>query len=151
MNGNSDTVAAAGADSGSAAPSLASLGGWRALFANPGLVLDTMRHGGFVGQDFEGNRYYQENRATRPDGKKRRWVVYANRARDASLVPPEWHAWLHFTTDAPLLAQPRRPWQRPYVPNLTGSAGAYRPSGHDYAGGFRARASGDYEAWTPDA
>ncbi|MCU4160091.1 NADH:ubiquinone oxidoreductase subunit NDUFA12 [Acidiphilium sp. AL] len=151
MNGNSDTAPAAGADSGSAAVSLASLGGWRALFANPGLVLNTMRRGSFVGQDATGNRYYQEIKPTRPDGRGRRWVVYANRAREASLVPPEWHAWLHFTTDQPLPEQPRRPWQRPYVPNQTGSAGAYRPPGHDYEGGVRARASGDYEPWTPDA
>ncbi|HEX7390086.1 MAG TPA: NADH:ubiquinone oxidoreductase subunit NDUFA12 [Acidiphilium sp.] len=121
------------------------------MLANPGLVLNTMRHGSFVGEDATGNRYYQENKPDRPGGRKRRWVIFANRAREASLVPPEWHAWLHFTTDQPLPEHVRQPWQRPYLPNQTGSAGAYRPSGHDYAGGVRARASGDYEAWTPDA
>lgn len=133
------------------APSLASLGGWRALLANPGLVLNTWRHGGAVGRDGVGNQYFEERHATRPDGRARRWVMYAGGAREASLVPPEWHAWLHFTTDAPLSEAGRRDWQRPHQPNLTGTPGAYRPRGHDYLGGQRAGVSADYEPWTPDA
>ncbi|MGC9270513.1 NADH:ubiquinone oxidoreductase subunit NDUFA12 [Acidiphilium sp.] len=134
-----------------AAPTLASLGGWRALINNPGLILTTLRRGLAVGQDSLGNRYFEERHPTRPDGRARRWVIYAGRARDASLVPAEWHAWLHFTTDAPLPAADRRPWQLPHLPNLTGTAMAYRPQGHDYRGGVRAHASADYEPWTPDA
>lgn len=126
-------------------PSLASLGGWRALFANPGLVLNTLRHGAAVGEDDTGNRYFQDRRAG-----GRRWVVYAGRSREASLVPAEWHGWLHFTTDAPLAAH-RKPWQRPHQPNLTGTRDAYRPKGHEYQGGVRVAASADYEPWTPDA
>ena len=45
----------------------------------------------------------------------------------------------------------RRVWQREFEPNLTGTAVGYRPAGHDYAGGQRHRAPGDYEAWSPDA
>jgi len=118
------------------------------MFANPGLILHTLRHGRCVGVDAGRNRYFEEDRASRPDGRKRRWVVYANQARDASLVPPEWHAWLHFTTDAPLPASERRPWQAPYTPNLTGTARAYRPPGHDYSGAAPRRTA-PYEAWTP--
>jgi NADH:ubiquinone oxidoreductase subunit len=158
MNATDDTVAGEdarhdGTNRGSrpGAPSLASLGGWRALINNPGLIINTLRHGGAVGQDALGNRYFEERRPTRPDGRARRWVLYAGRARDASLVPPEWHAWLHFTTDAPLSDANRRPWQRPHEPNLTGTAFAYRPKGHDYAGGARPHVSADYESWTPDA
>jgi NADH:ubiquinone oxidoreductase subunit len=33
---------------------------------------------------------------------------------------------------------------------LTGTPDGYRPAGHDYEGGIRARAAADYEAWTPD-
>ena len=29
------------------------------------------------------------------------------------------------------------------------TADSYRPAGHDYQGGKRAKATGDYEAWTP--
>jgi NADH:ubiquinone oxidoreductase subunit len=47
--------------------------------------------------------------------------------------------------------QPKRPWpwQKPHQPNLTGTAQAYRPPGHDYRGGHRAKATGDYEPWQP--
>jgi NADH:ubiquinone oxidoreductase subunit len=144
MNEHRDTADA------STVPTLASLGGLRRLIANPGLTLHTLRHGLMVGQDSLGNRYFEERRASRPDGRKRRWVIYAGGAREASLVPPEWHAWLHFTTDAPLSEASRRPWQKPHQPNLTGTPGSYRPRGHDYRGGTRGMATGDYESWTPE-
>jgi NADH:ubiquinone oxidoreductase subunit len=80
--------------------------------------------------------------------RDRRWVVYAGDP-EASRVPPEWHAWLHYTTDAPLPELGRRSWQKPHLANATGTAAGYRPPGHDYSGGRRARATGDYEAWTP--
>ena len=64
-------------------------------------------------------------------------------------MPPEWHAWLHYTTDEPLVERPRRSWEKPHLPNLTGTPASYRPPGHDYRGGTRDRATGDYEAWTP--
>jgi NADH:ubiquinone oxidoreductase subunit len=112
-----------------------------------GTRLFTWLHGQSVGRDAAGNVYYQE-RTPRDGGRSRRWVIYAGVA-DASKVPPEWHAWLHFTTDAPLSELGRKPWQKPHLPNLTGTPGGYRPAGHDYSGGVRAAATGDYEAWTP--
>jgi NADH:ubiquinone oxidoreductase subunit len=80
----------------------------------------------------------------------RRWVDYAG-APEASKVPPEWHAWLHYTTEAPIKLASPRPWIKPHEANLTGTPEGYRPPGHDYKGGERARATGDYEAWSPDA
>ena len=68
---------------------------------------------------------------------------------EATVVPPEWHAWLHHTTDSPLDATRRLPWMKPHQPNMTGTPQAYRPAGHDLAGGKRAPTAGDYEAWTP--
>ncbi len=113
---------------------------------NIGTRLFTWLHGKQVGHDGAGNVYYEEKS---PRGaRSRRWVAYAGIA-DASAVPPEWHAWLHYTTDVPLSESNRRPWQKPFEPNLTGTPEAYRPPGHEYEGGARARASGDYEAWTP--
>ncbi len=113
-----------------------------------GTRLFTLLHGHAVGRDAQGNRYFDERRP-RPGGlRARRWVLYAG-APEASDVPPEWHAWLHYTTDAPLPEAPRRPWQKPHEPNLTGTAEAYFPPGHEYRGGRRPIASGDYEAWTP--
>lgn len=111
-----------------------------------GTRLFTWLKGRAVGTDAAGNTYYEERRP-RAGRRTRRWVMYRD-ADEATLVTPEWHAWLHHTTDAPLAA-PARPWIMPHQPNLTGTAGAYRPPGHDYAGGKRAPATGDYEAWTP--
>ena len=112
-----------------------------------GTRLFTWFRGRRVGTDARGNRYYEERRARR-GLRRRRWVLYAGRA-EATEVPPEWHAWLHYITDAPLTDAPCWPWQKPHLPNLTGTPAAYRPPGHDYEGGRRAPASSDYEAWTP--
>ena len=83
----------------------------------------TWRHGKRVGEDAEGNIYYQSK-----DGA-RRWVIYNGEA-EASRVSPEWHGWLHHTYQEPPTATPlaHKPWEKPHVPNLTGSALAYRPA-----------------------
>jgi NADH:ubiquinone oxidoreductase subunit len=112
-----------------------------------GTKIFTWLHGRPVGKDADGNRYFTEKRA-RANGRTKRWVVYAG-AAEATAVPPEWHAWLHYTVDAPLPDTGRKPWQKPHLPNLTGTAASYRPPGHDYRGGVRAAATGDYEAWEP--
>ncbi len=127
-------------------PTFKALGGWRGLMRNPGLFLLTLRRGGAVGEDAAGN-YYFEQRVTAKGRRARRWVVYAG-AAEASEVAPEWHSWLHYTTDAPL-DRPVKPWQKAHLPNLTGTAGSYRPAGHDYQGGKTAEASADYESWSP--
>jgi NADH:ubiquinone oxidoreductase subunit len=116
---------------------------------NIGTRLFTLLRGRSVGTDAAGNIYYEERRP-RANLRNRRWVAYAG-VPEASDVPPEWHAWLHYTTDAPLTTTPRRPWQKPYVPNMTGTPASYRPPGHDYQGGHRAPATGDYESWEPPA
>lgn len=105
----------------------------------------TSRFGKRIGEDVEGNVYYEAKNG-------RRWVIY-NGPAEASRVPPEWHGWLHHTTDAlPGEAPaPVKPWEKPHVPNLTGTTLAYAPKGAISAGGERARATGDYEAWTPEA
>jgi NADH:ubiquinone oxidoreductase subunit len=115
---------------------------------NLGTWLFTKLHGRQVGTDAAGNIYYTQRRPRPGGGRTRRWVMYAG-LPEASDVPPEWHAWLHYTTDAPLPEGPRLPWQKPHLPNETGTPLSYRPPGHDYEGGTRARATGDYEAWTP--
>jgi NADH:ubiquinone oxidoreductase subunit len=112
-----------------------------------GTRLFTWLHGRRVGRDAAGNVYFEERRRG-SRLRARRWVLYAS-APEASRVPPEWHAWLHYTTSTPLPEQSQRPWQKPHLPNLTGTPGGYRPPGHDYSGGHRAHASGDYDAWTP--
>ena len=112
-----------------------------------GTRLFTYFRGRLVGQDREGNRYFIEKRP-RKGLRQRRWVLYSGEA-EPSRVPAEWHAWLHYTTDEPIPESKRRSWQKPHQPNLTGTPASYRPPGHDYRGGHRSPATGDYEAWTP--
>lgn len=103
-----------------------------------------------VGEDQLGNVYYRAK--PRPGYKReRRWVMYKG-APEASLIPPEWHGWMHHQTDAVPSNDEgfRRSWQKPHQPNLTGTTGAYRPPGHVLEGGQRDKATGDYEPWRPE-
>ena len=123
--------------------------------ATIGTRLFTWLHGEDVGRDADGNRYYRHKKGgTTMSGslqKERRWVIYAGED-EASRVPPEWHCWLHHTTDKtpPADGNPRFFWMKDHVPNLTGTDQAYLPPGHTLRGGKRDRATGDYEPWTPE-
>jgi NADH:ubiquinone oxidoreductase subunit len=119
--------------------------------ATIGTALFSRRNGVEVGTDSAGNVYFEARKAIATDGRKRRWVIYEG-ANDASRVTPEWHGWLHHTIDDlpdATLPPPRR-WEKPATPNLTGTRDAYRPAGALEAGGKRAAATGDYEAWSPN-
>ena len=120
--------------------------------ATIGTLLYTKLCGALVGEDDAGNRYYRERWGrSGPGERERRWVVYEGEV-EASRVPPEWHRWLHHSTDEPPTEAPLRaqPWEKPHQPNLTGTAAAYRPPGHILGRGQRDRATGDYEPWQPD-
>lgn len=113
--------------------------------ATIGTRLFTSRHGVKVGEDELGNTFYETR-----DGK-RRWVIYT-RESEASLISPDWHGWLHHTfkeppTKAPL---PRKIWEKPHVPNLTGSGKEWRPAGSLLNTPERKPVSGDYQAWQPE-
>ena len=112
----------------------------------------TSRHGELVGQDEAGNAYYR-TRGGKKDpalGFERRWVIYRGYT-EATSIPPGWHGWMHHTVDVPPTQENYTPreWQKPHVPNMTGTAQAYRPSGSTLASGRRPAATGDYQAWTP--
>jgi len=109
-----------------------------------GTWIYTKRNGRLVGEDVLGNAYYQT-----ADGK-RRWVLYKNIA-EASLVPAEWHGWLHHTVPNPPTIDPpkMKPWEQEHRPNPTGTPLAYKPAGSLLAGAVRPHATGDYEAWQP--
>ncbi len=114
-----------------------------------GTLIYTWLKGELVGTDEFSNRYYRARRVTSHQ-RPLRWVLYKG-GKEASKVPPEWHAWLHHTTEDPLTesAALAEEWQKGHRPNLTGTVEAYRPSGHQMKGGRRAGASADYQAWTP--
>lgn len=104
-----------------------------------------------VGEDEFGNVYYEArtNRGSY-DARRRRYVTYKGYA-EPTKIPPEWHAWVHYLTEEPPTVAPlrRRPWEKEHLPNLTGTAYAWRPKGSIARGGERPRAIGDYQAWTP--
>lgn len=108
-----------------------------------GTQLYTWRKGQKVGEDNQGNVFYQT-----ADGK-RRWVIYNGEA-EASRVDPEWHGWLHHTWDEPPSKVPlsHKPWEKPHQENLTGTPAAYAPPGSIRRPDPVART--DYEAWQPE-
>ena len=110
-----------------------------------GTLWTTWTQGSAVGEDAFGNRYYQNK-----DGS-RRWVIY-NGTVEASRVPAEWHGWLHHTFAEPPTKAPLKvkAWEAPHLPNLTGTDLAFRPQGSLQRSGQRPRATGDYQAWTPE-
>jgi NADH:ubiquinone oxidoreductase subunit len=108
-----------------------------------GTQIMTARKGVKVGEDDAGNIFYETR------DRKRRWVIFNGEA-EASRVGPEWHGWLHHTWDEPPTKAPlpRKDWEKPHLPNLTGTAEAYAPAGSLRRSVPAARS--DYEAWTPE-
>jgi NADH:ubiquinone oxidoreductase subunit len=116
---------------------------WR--HATWGTLVHTWLRGVAVGTDSFGNRYFQTK-----DGK-RRWVLY-NGTVEGSRVAAEWYAWMHHVTDElPKSDMKKKSWEQDYLPNLSGTEGAYHPQGSLARGGVRAPATGDYESWSPNA
>lgn len=103
----------------------------------------TRRKGQKVGEDNEGNVYYQS-----ADGTKR-WVIYAGE-NEATRVSPDWHGWLHHTWNEPPTEKPlpHKPWEKPHHENLTGTPAAYAPPGSLRKPHPTPRT--DYEAWSPE-
>ncbi len=112
-----------------------------------GATLNTMlwtnRHGQKVGEDEQGNVFYQT------EGGKRRWVIFNGEA-EASRVSPDWHGWLHYTFDEPPTDRPlvHKAWEKPHQENLTGTPLAYAPAGSIRRPEPAPRQ--DYEAWQPE-
>lgn len=107
-----------------------------------GTRLFTRFRGVKMGEDEHGNAFYRNRADTR------RWVIYADEPV-ASKVSADWHGWLHHTfddtpKDDPL---PHKPWEKPHLENLTGTAQAHVPAGSIRRETPVKRA--DYEAWQP--
>ena len=106
--------------------------------ATLGTALFTSRRGRLIGMDGQGNKYYVDKKNQSLNGKVRRWVIYDGDV-EASRVPPEWHAWLHYTVDTPPSeAMPERnSWEKAHQVNLTGTSQAHKPKGGRPWGGRR--------------
>ncbi len=117
--------------------------------ATIGTLWHIMRKGVFIGEDQQGNRFYEEKAPK--NGKARRWVTY-NGTAEASRISPDWHGWVHYTFDSPPTVAPFsvHAWETAHTPNVTGTPFAFHPMGSLEKGGRRAQATGDYEAWKPN-
>ena len=119
------------------------------VLSNIQMLIKTACGGTRAGVDQYGNVYY----TGKPRGgsnHERRWVMYTGEA-EASLVPPEWHGWLHHQTNVvpASTSKYRQSWQKPPQRNLTATDQAYFPPGDARKGGRRDHATGDYVAWQP--
>ena len=105
----------------------------------------TWRRGKRVGEDEFGNVYYRDPRTDR------RWVIY-NGLADPSAIPASWHGWMHHTVDEPPTEDEyeKRDWEVPHQANMTGTWAAYRPDGSILTPQSRPKATGDYDAWSPE-
>lgn len=107
------------------------------------------KKGRFVGEDEQGNRYYEQVRGVGPLGRPRRWVVYP-RLAEASLIPPGWYGWMHYKAELPPteMDYEARPYEQEHRPNYTGTAHRYRPHADIRDSG--GEVATDYEAWKPE-
>jgi NADH:ubiquinone oxidoreductase subunit len=113
------------------------------------MLIHTLFKGQRVGVDSFGNVYYR-GKPRKGTKQERRWVIYKDKP-EASTVPAEWHGWLHRQTDTlpSENSKYRQPWEKPHLPNMTGTSVAYLPPGDPRRGGHRPLATGDYTAWQP--
>ena len=87
-----------------------------------GTFIYTLLAGKFAGKDQFGNKYYFNS-------KGKRWVIYKD-VIEASKIPPEWHAWIHFSVkNKPSNEKKNFSWQKEHEENLTGTKRAYKPDG----------------------
>ncbi|KAG5353696.1 NADH dehydrogenase [ubiquinone] 1 alpha subcomplex subunit 12 [Termitomyces sp. T112] len=90
------------------------------------------KSGTYVGKDQFGNRYYENCNQYEEVPGRHRWVDLAQHNYHASQVPPEWHSWLQHIRENPphkdpVMLNSSPPWKAPWIENLTGTRGAYRP------------------------
>ncbi|PPR02476.1 hypothetical protein CVT24_002025 [Panaeolus cyanescens] len=90
------------------------------------------KSGTYVGKDQFGNRYFENRNGEEEIPGRHRWVDFAQHDFNATQVPPEWHSWIsHIRKEPPtndsVMQNLSPPWQAPYVENLTGTRGAYKP------------------------
>ncbi|MEE9329794.1 MAG: NADH:ubiquinone oxidoreductase subunit NDUFA12 [Parvularculaceae bacterium] len=114
----------------------------------------------FIGEDDQGNKYYQEGARPSFSGGRlhRRWVIYHG-VVDGSRIPPDWHGWLHHNSAEPPTISPlkRQHFELDHLPNMSGTPLAYHPTGslELIRSGQKALSKDggvgqDYEAWSPD-
>eukprot|EP01098_Paradermamoeba_levis_P004340 TRINITY_DN1868_c0_g1_i1.p1 TRINITY_DN1868_c0_g1~~TRINITY_DN1868_c0_g1_i1.p1 ORF type:complete len:134 (+),score=32.56 TRINITY_DN1868_c0_g1_i1:75-476(+) len=89
-----------------------------------------------VGTDSYGNTYYESREPVVANTRAKRWVEGPGSRKwsrwDPSIIPAEWHGWLHHATDLPgdQVAQKKKKFETKHHENFTGTELAYVPSNH---------------------
>ena len=78
-----------------------------------------------------GNRYYEHKSKRLANGKLKRGILFKELTEE-SKVFPRCHAWLRYNLEelpsgSHVMGYE---WQKPHLPNLTGTKYSYRPPGH---------------------
>ncbi len=101
-----------------------------------------------IGQDEFGNLYY-ESRCKDWAGRNKRSVLYRGMA-EASKVPARWFVWLHHQAKNPPTTNAKKyTWEKPHLPNLTGTVHAYFPPLHLKSGKRDKTTLSHYQPWRP--
>lgn len=105
-----------------------------------GTFLFTLFSGRVVGIDQFGNKYYRN----KSDSK--RWVIY-NGDIESSRIPPEWHVWIHKTSNLTpdQIKFVDHEWIKEHQENYTGSKLAYTPSKNKKSN------KDSYKKWSPES
>ncbi|KAF8075994.1 NDUFA12-domain-containing protein [Lyophyllum atratum] len=90
------------------------------------------KSGTYMGKDQFGNRYFENLNPQEEIPGRHRWVDFAQHDFNATQVPAEWHSWLSHIrlnppAEDPVMMNSSPPWKAPWIENLTGTRGAYRP------------------------
>jgi NADH:ubiquinone oxidoreductase subunit len=103
-----------------------------------------------VGTDRWGNRYYRQKSKAITWHTEQRWVLYKGLA-EASKVPPLWSAWFRHEREVPTSGDEQGHfWERPHLPNLTGTPFAFNPLKSPYTTSFLEKKP-PYQPWSPSA
>ena len=86
-----------------------------------GTRLQIFFSGKLVGEDKNGNKYYESKSG-------RRWVIY-NGEVEASKIPNEWYSWMHYMNNQIENNHDLKKyhWQKEHLSNQTGSTNSYHP------------------------
>jgi len=99
--------------------------------------------GKLIGIDKFGNKYFQAIDYKWLPNSRNRWVEYSAWDFDASQIPPEWHGWIHHSTDLTgdqVLKNFQHKWSGKHFQNLTATPSKYTPTNYLYSSDIRAKA-----------
>ncbi|MDA9591509.1 NADH-ubiquinone oxidoreductase subunit NDUFA12 family protein [Pelagibacteraceae bacterium] len=95
-----------------------------------------------VGNDNFGNTYMRNK------NDSKRWVLYKGEV-DSTKVPPQWNAWLRYTSNDMPIFKKKYFWERDHIQNQTGTSKSYYPKA-SVMRDSNGRKKSEYEKWSPN-